>query len=320
MTLIYTGIDEAGYGPMLGPLCVASATLRVENWAAGDAAPDLWAMLQDAVCKTKREAKSRIAVADSKDLKLANNSVTKHPLHHLERGVLAFLAAGDQQCPSNDVELFERLGACHEDHPWYKGESVTVPLGQSVEMLGIDTNTLRHALGKAGVELLDLRVRLIGEREFNTLYTQHRSKAFATEIAMRELIERSKQFGSDGCERRIVCDRQSGRTHYGHTLSQLFSEVVVEEESARASRYRCDSNTGVLLTPGADGAYFPVSLASMAAKLVRELAMMRFNRYWSARITELKPTAGYVQDARRWLSDTHEQISDEQRREMVRLA
>ena len=58
----------------------------------------------------------------------------------------------------------------------------------------------------------------------------------------------------------------------------------------------------------------------MAAKLVRELAMMRFNTYWCTRIPELKPTAGYVQDARRWLGDTREHITDEQRSQMVRLA
>jgi hypothetical protein len=58
----------------------------------------------------------------------------------------------------------------------------------------------------------------------------------------------------------------------------------------------------------------------MAAKFVRELAMIRFNAYWGDRIPELKPTAGYVQDARRWLSDTHDHVSDEQRTQMIRLA
>ena len=45
-----------------------------------------------------------------------------------------------------------------------------------------------------------------------------------------------------------------------------------------------------------------VALASMTAKLVRELAMHRFNRHWCGRVPELKPTAGYRQDASRWAS------------------
>lgn len=104
-SLIYAGIDEAGYGPMLGPLCVgltvfevpitkpgaaetedraadSEATARVPG--ASDApgssgggarkAPDLWSTLRGAVCREPREAKTgRIAVNDSKRLKLAND-------------------------------------------------------------------------------------------------------------------------------------------------------------------------------------------------------------------------------------------------------
>ncbi len=320
MALIYTGIDEAGYGPMLGPLCVASATLRIDGWSPGDPAPDLWAMLGGAVCRTKREARQRIAVGDSKDLKLANSSVTKHPLHHLERGVLAFLGARDQRSPLDDAQLMESLGCAHEPLAWYAGDPIGLPLGVGADMLAIESNTLRSTMSRAGVELLDLRVRLIGEREFNRFYRDHRSKAAATGAAMSDLIESARAWHRAGCDARIVCDRQSGRTRYASLLARHFDDVQVEEESARASRYRCDQRTGVLLTPGADGAYFPVALASMVAKLVRELAMMRFNRYWSSRIPELKPTAGYVQDARRWLGDTHDHITDEQRAEMIRQA
>jgi hypothetical protein len=54
---------------------------------------------------------------------------------------------------------------------------------------------------------------------------------------------------------------------------------------------------------GADGAYLPAALASMAAKLVRELLMLRLNRFFASRVENLQPTAGYVQDGRRWLAD-----------------
>lgn len=321
MALLYTGIDEAGYGPMLGPLCVASATIRVESWSAGEPAPDLWGMLGQAVCRSKREAKALVAVGDSKELKLSNSSVSKHPLHHLERGVLAFLGtrAGGERI-GDDASLGQKLGARFEPQPWYGGGAMRLPLGVSAEMLAIDINTLRGAMARAGVELVDLRVRVIGEHEFNRIYREHKSKAAATGLALCELIGAAREHHEAGYASRIVCDRQSGRTRYKRLLGEVFADVVVEEESARASRYRCDGDTGVLLTPGADGAYFPVALASMAAKLVRELAMMRFNRYWSSRIPELKPTAGYVQDARRWLGDTRAYISDEERATMVRLA
>jgi hypothetical protein len=67
----------------------------------------------------------------------------------------------------------------------------------------------------------------------------------------------------------------------------------------------------VIFEVEAEARHFPVALASMTAKLVRELAMMRFNRYWSGRMAELKPTAGYRNDAHRWLDDARRMGAEE---------
>jgi hypothetical protein len=53
----------------------------------------------------------------------------------------------------------------------------------------------------------------------------------------------------------------------------------------------------------ADARCFPVSLASMYSKYVRELFMKLFNQYWCELVPGLKPTAGYGRDARRFLRD-----------------
>ena len=54
---------------------------------------------------------------------------------------------------------------------------------------------------------------------------------------------------------------------------------------------------------GAESAHLPIALASMAAKTVRELCMERLNRFFTRQVPGLAPTAGYVQDGRRWLAD-----------------
>ncbi|MBL4699316.1 MAG: hypothetical protein JKX70_10835 [Phycisphaerales bacterium] len=320
MPLMYTGIDEAGYGPMLGPLCVAQSSFSIAGWTPGEKAPDLWSILHQAVGKTKQDAKSKIAVGDSKNLKLSNSVKTKHPLVHLERGVLAFLGARDGEIPTTDIQLFERLGASLEDQPWYAGEPIELPLGTSNDLLSIDTSHLRTVTHKQGVELIDIQVQIIDVNEFNDIYLARRSKAAATEQGLLHHLKtmQAKRAGFD--HTRIICDRQGGRTQYHRMLSQVFADLETHEETPRASRYGSGDELGIVLTPKADDAYFPVALASMAAKLVRELAMMRFNRYWATRHAELKPTAGYVQDARRWLSDMQNTITPEERKAMVRLA
>jgi hypothetical protein len=56
--------------------------------------------------------------------------------------------------------------------------------------------------------------------------------------------------------------------------------------------------------------HFPVALASMVAKYLRELSMALFNRYWADQVPGIKPTAGYPVDSYRFRED----IADAQRR------
>jgi hypothetical protein len=68
--LIYAGIDEAGYGPMLGPLCVGCSIFAVEDADPADGPPNLWARLDEVVTRGARDARRRIAIDDSKKLKV----------------------------------------------------------------------------------------------------------------------------------------------------------------------------------------------------------------------------------------------------------
>lgn len=409
MALIYCGIDEAGYGPMLGPLCVGFSAFRVEEWTPEDGAPDLWKLLDKAVCRKGRDSRHRIAVADSKKLKLSNQSKTRHPLTHLERGVLAFgglacqqspvrahagptggetsderapslargapsgdasLARGDRSAEQmgsalqTDHALFDALGAHLEPHPWYAGEPVELPLEGSDAQLAIARNKLALACEVAGVETLALACIAVGESEFNEVVRTGGSKAHLTTRCFARYLRRVVERWGDGSDEvRVVCDRHGGRTSYVSMIETavrgLGVEVETLEESDRCSRYaiklagdapgwspareRGDTeDTGnidasdpslargalpesaarfhIQFRPEAEEAHLPVALASMTAKLVRELSMARFNRYWCVRMPELKPTAGYVQDARRWLEDLDGVMHDDERDAMVRMA
>ncbi len=434
MALIYCGIDEAGYGPMLGPLCVGFAAFRVEGWDPAGGAPDLWEVLDKAVCRRGRDGRGRIAVADSKKLKLSNQSKGRHPLVHLERGVLAFggLLSGEAsggvprlcepcgqsdgaglpehgrhgrgtQIPGaldSDEDLFDAVGARLEPHPWYAGDPTPLPLSGSMAQLAIARNTLALACAGAGVEPLALACIAVGETEFNEVVRTGGSKAHLTGRCFARYLRRAvERWGGSGDEVRIVCDRHGGRTSYSPMIEAavrgLGCEVETIEESERCSRYAirtpCPIAGGrafqpatpaaptpdsadepqpmgatsvgetdeappppppprrgggggaggggarpgdgptpsggpnprpiiVQFRPEAEEAHLPVALASMTAKLVRELAMARFNRYWCGRMAELKPTAGYVQDARRWLEDLEGVLCDDEREAMVRMA
>ena len=113
--LIYAGIDEAGYGPMFGPLCVASTAFVLEDCNPEDGAPDMWSMLHHIICKKRKDAKHKIAVNDSKQLK---SNAKKKALTHLERGVFAFMNALGLESPEDD-DAFLKL--CIARKLWLRG-------------------------------------------------------------------------------------------------------------------------------------------------------------------------------------------------------
>ena len=53
-------------------------------------------------------------------------------------------------------------------------------------------------------------------------------------------------------------------------------------------------------------ANFPVALASLFCKYVRELSMQVFNEFWAEHVPGLKATAGYPVDAVRFKQDIAE--------------
>ncbi len=78
MTLVI-GVDEAGYGPNLGPLCIG-----LSAWEVSSEEQDLSQLLEPVV--SSKPAKDRVAVADSKQLYKPGGG-----LETLELGVLGML-------------------------------------------------------------------------------------------------------------------------------------------------------------------------------------------------------------------------------------
>ncbi len=324
--LIYAGIDEAGYGPMLGPLCVGAAVLVFDDIDPASGAPDAWSMLDGAICRRRRDKHHRIAIDDSKRLKSAGHGPPA--LRHLERGVLAFHCAMAPDGPVaqgrawTDTALLDALGATAPSRPW-SGETARLPLSNDLDALRIDGARLRRTLAECHARCDWIACRSIDAGTFNDR-TDLESKAavnFATAMTLVEaIIERS---GAD--HPRILIDRHGGRLHYRQDLQRCFGDARIQvlAEDQALSRYRLRMHSGaatITFASASDRRHLPVALASMIAKYVRELHMLRLNRWFTKRMPDLRPTAGYIEDGRRWIEDVEPLLASEglERRVLVR--
>lgn len=301
MPLTYAGIDEAGYGPFYGPLTLGCAAFRVEEPPEGEV-PDLWKLLKEAVAKEPKSAKGRIPINDSKALKAGDGCKL------LEPAVLAL-------CPAATLaELLDALAAPGTSNradftelPWYAG-TTPLPRENDAGLLRIQAAQLRHAMEAAKVGCLGLRASVVYEDRYNQMLETTRNKASVsfTFVALH-LTRLWQAFGREPLL--VAVDRQGGRSRYRALLAQLFpeAELVVAEEGDTRSAYRLrQAERGgaramtVVFSEKAEQKHLPVALASMTAKLCRELLMERWNHYFCAKLPGLAPSAGYGQDANRW--------------------
>jgi len=314
----FIGIDEAGYGPNLGPLVVGATAwwgLGDRSDAGDEGVVDLYERLVGVVSAEADEG--CVAIADSKVLYKPRGG-----LRLLERGVLTGLGiVGRLDGDGGWQEFWEATGADAErrrlELPWYAGFDCALPIdAEAREIVGL-REFFRAGCETANVELHDMQARAVFPKEFNELTEHHGTKGAAlshVSIALlKEALENLNPSPQPLAPTHITCDKHGGRNRYGALLQHHFPDEWIEtiQESRPISQYRWGpQESRVTVTFRTKGeAELPTALASMVAKYHRELAMRAFNAYWAEQVDDLRPTAGYPQDAKRF----KEEIAAKQR-------
>jgi len=192
-------------------------------------------------------------------------------------------------------------------YPWYSVRDFPLPAGEGVGDMPTRTNAVRRDFGDNGIELAGVDCDPMPEGHFNGLVQKIGNKSSLVMGRVLRLIDRILQ----RCRRgpvRICVDHLGGRVRYREPIQTAFPHFALEivEESAERSVYRlCGAQTTCEIEFKVKGEEnsFPVALASMFSKYIRELYMRSFNEYWCMQHEGLKPTAGYHGDADRWLAD-----------------
>ncbi|MEC7584869.1 MAG: hypothetical protein VYE77_11175 [Planctomycetota bacterium] len=309
------GIDEAGLGPILGPMVVAGCAFQ------GPDGTDLWQLLKTHVSR-KRHDKHRIRVADSKKVNQG-----PHGLSRLEATALCFWTVLTDQTPSTFGEWAGQLGIDTEHLkrcPWYERMDLPLPLRADADWIQLKAELIRRQMERSEVSMLTAAVRPVDVEEWNGLIadTDNKSRAhfLAYSAVLAQVLDKLPGQGH------LVADRCGARMHYARDLQNLRPQARVEtlSEQKGTSAYRIFSeqeDVTVTFAEKGEDRSFPTALASCMAKYVRELMLRLLNDWFGERIPGLRPTAGYYVDGKRFLADIDPHLAELQldRRRLVRV-
>ncbi|HYE05533.1 MAG TPA: hypothetical protein VEL07_08375 [Planctomycetota bacterium] len=277
-----TGIDEAGLGPLLGPLGIVAAS----------------AWIDDPTQLTRRIRAARTGVRDSKEIHETED------LAPLERMALAAITWLTGREPGTAAEMFALLGedeALRAPTPWMAdAAAIRLPVAAAkIPRWRIE-----------GVVPHGVRGCLVHPTRFNATARAGRNKHELELDCLRALLQ---ALPTAAHPLETIADRLGGRRYYRDFLQECWPHAMVmieDEEQPKRSGYRVEHQGfahRVAFCVEGETVSCLAAMASCVAKYARELHMMMLNRWWCGRYSWLKPTAGYGLDARRWL----QQIGDD---------
>ncbi|PKL44976.1 MAG: hypothetical protein CVV39_08135 [Planctomycetes bacterium HGW-Planctomycetes-1] len=298
---VMVGIDEAGLGPILGPLVVSAAAFSIPADKIG---ADMWQLLSDSISSKKKHLAGRLLICDSKKAYTPSTGTV-----HLEKTVLSCLKCLSKT-PDSVAQLVDSLDSDQKqrllDCPWYKNIEIQ-KIDFNADEISISAGAFEKNLEKNDLALIGLKSCCLEAGHYNQLIEKIRNKSKVVFQLVCRLIDEVIK-GSQHRDYHFRIDRQGGRTRYGQMLRTMFPDMALKiiDENDIFSSYELSTSYKMVkldFVVKADELYLPAALASMTSKYLREQLMASLNSYFIEKCSRLKPTAGYWTDGKRFLND-----------------
>jgi hypothetical protein len=308
--LRWVGIDEAGYGPNLGPLVmtavVAEACIEGGRAVRPDRGLDFWGDLASTVDRAGGDP-DRLWVDDSKTIYSGGNGRDR-----LQSTCMAAIHAASSSLPLSLGSLIEIVGAGTLEEVelarWLNEGDGAISVGRAISHRPQLAAMLERKPLRAGTgawQVTRVRAVVVGPERFNAGLSNHGLKSAVHYEAFEKLLWWVWCLTIEGSSTRVVGDKHGGRHYYYGSLTQSFPDTWVDRgcEGPELSRYTLRDQSRrmeVRLMPRADANDGLVALASIVSKTIREFWMDIFNDYWCGRVPGLLPSAGYPNDSKRF--------------------
>lgn len=283
---VFTGIDEAGLGPVLGPLCYGLVSFVIPEEEVSDWRKRLKSLIQD----------QNLALDDSKKIFQGSGKIGK--LEKAAADVLGFLSVGKETLQIQNLFLNTALNL--------KGNWGNYPLYKNVLSTNLPEKT-KIDMSEMPAWKIKMAVTSCFEGEMNEMFDKGINKSSLSLLKIGSLIE-SVMSVHPRENITFSIDKQGGRQFYSNFLSDIlpFEPIEIIRETPESSEYlieRKDQNLLFGFYKNGDSLYEEISMASILAKWLRETYMNSFNSYWLTYNSKIQPTAGYPEDGKRFIKE-----------------
>lgn len=290
--MLYAGVDEAGLGPLLGPLSAAGV------WSEGP----------------PEQVQAQLAGAglSAKDSKRIYRGKTR--LADLETLLLPIYLS--RTPPSPEEEPQNRFPARHlfsktecgqiGEYPWYQElKTLRLPLEADPHTVTSYIQRLRQSGPAVPIGLIS---GLYTAGEFNQVVTHYQNKSLVLRSLLapilQTIVRKAESESHSGLE--LSVDRLGGLKFYRPWLTELFPGYAVQTvmETPKQSGYQLqnpgpDIRITITFSVKEDEHNPLCAVASLFAKYRREILLYLFNDYWQRR--GFPKTSGYYRDAQPFL-------------------
>ncbi len=279
--MLIIGIDENGLGPLLGPLIVTAVAFETPVYD-----PELFWQI----------ARGDTPADDSKKL------FSRRQIKTAEQATLAWLGAFDA-APSTYAELVGQIVGtspfpliCFENDPEIcKPSSLTLPVWNDRSAIGrANENAVSHIKDMfitSNITPTRVRAFSICPGSFNAATDDPSMNKFKLDfqLMMQLVLDLAADYQGDVL---ALCGKVGSTQRYGPWLnSKGITKWSAQKEQREQSTYRIDSIGEVTFIRDADALHFPVAVASMVGKYLRELAMFELNQHLGE--PGMRPASGY---------------------------
>ena len=213
------GIDEAGYGPNLGPLVMTSVACRVPQELE---TADLWHVFRTAVRRCGEPRDSRIVVGDSK---LVYSST--RGLFDLETSVLATLTPRAGQPVGSLAHCVDLLGADSRtelaSECWYSGASL-LPVEAVADTLSSAAARFNQVCQEENIAWGRIRSVVVCPAYFNRLLDRWGTKGAILGEGLAELLRYQCSTEGDSDRVHFFVDKHGGRNRYAALLQHALPD------------------------------------------------------------------------------------------------